>query len=224
MNDKPKSRWYAFAIHLLISLAIFILLAALIIYVWYPGFLFYTDGGWQGLRLLAGVDFIIGPILTLVVYKAGKPGLARDLFVIGLIQAACLFAGLWLVHQERTLAVVYADGSLHTMAPSSFKANYDDISEVELLNTGWAPHWIYVDLPMDKDGRSEFRRRALFDGMLHSRIDLYKPFADHLESIAIEGEPFNDSETVRNYKLVARYSSGWISIDTDSGEVVDFGT
>jgi hypothetical protein len=44
----------------------------MITYLWYPEFLFKTDGGWNGIRLIAGIDFIIGPTLTLIVYKAGK--------------------------------------------------------------------------------------------------------------------------------------------------------
>ncbi|HIM07378.1 MAG TPA: hypothetical protein EYG49_02405 [Gammaproteobacteria bacterium] len=90
----PENRFQAFAIHIFISALIFIVLAIMITYLWYPRFLFKTDGGWNGIRLIAGIDFIIGPTLTLIVYKVGKKGLKLDLVLIGLIQSFCLGFGL----------------------------------------------------------------------------------------------------------------------------------
>ena len=46
------NRYSAFATHLAISLVIFGFLAYLVVYVWYPDFLFGTDGGWQGIRII----------------------------------------------------------------------------------------------------------------------------------------------------------------------------
>ncbi len=80
-----------------------------------------TDGGWQGLRLLLGVDLVLGPLLTLIVYRAGKPGLRFDLTAIGIIQATCLAAGIWIVHGERPLAMVYSDGSFYSVTAQSFR-------------------------------------------------------------------------------------------------------
>ena len=80
------------------SLAIFAALAYLVVEIWYPDFFFLTDGGWQGLRLLLGVDLVLGPLLTLIVYRNGKPGLRMDLTMIGIVQASCLAAGVWLNH------------------------------------------------------------------------------------------------------------------------------
>ena len=72
------SRIKAFLIHLGISAVIFFILLYLIIFHWYPGFLFTADGGWQGVRIIAAVDLVLGPLLTLVVYKAGKPSLKME--------------------------------------------------------------------------------------------------------------------------------------------------
>ena len=59
MFFKPKNRFQAFAFHIFISAIIFIVLSALIIYLWYPDFLFKTDGGWAGIQIIAGVDFVL---------------------------------------------------------------------------------------------------------------------------------------------------------------------
>ncbi|MBT8149381.1 MAG: hypothetical protein KJO24_05585, partial [Gammaproteobacteria bacterium] len=120
MLAKPETRWGAFGIHLAISALLFCVLAAIIIFTWYPGFLFRTDGGWQGIRLIAGIDLILGPLLTLIVYNKAKDSLAFDLAVIAVVQVTALAAGCYLVYQERPIAVIYADNKFSTMSKNSF--------------------------------------------------------------------------------------------------------
>ena len=225
---KPQNRWHAFLAHLLISLIIFVILAAIIIFIWYPGFLFYADGGLEGLKLIAGVDLIIGPILTLMVYNTAKTELGRDLLIIAVIQLGCLTAGLWLVYHERTLAVVYADGSFHTMSSNSFIANGDNIDDTSILLQS-APVWVYVDLPVDKEGRSAARRKQLSDGILHTRTDLYVPYLKGLSAIRQEGQEHGASESQptsseikRRYKLIARYKHGELIVDTATGAIASY--
>jgi hypothetical protein len=68
---KQHNRNTAFAIPLAISLVIFAILTAIGVFVWAPDFFFTTDGGWQGIRILGAVDLVLGPLLTLIVYKHG---------------------------------------------------------------------------------------------------------------------------------------------------------
>jgi hypothetical protein len=88
------SRWKAFAIHLGISVAIGATVFALLFFLWYPGPMFTLTGGQKLTLLLIGVDVAIGPLLTLAVFKSGKPGLKFDLCVIALLQATALSYGL----------------------------------------------------------------------------------------------------------------------------------
>lgn len=106
------NRFGAFAIHLGISLVIFAVLGYLIVFQWYPDFFFTSDGGWQGIRIVALVDLVLGPTLTLVVYKKGKPSLKFDLTVIALLQTACLIAGVYVVWSERPVAMVFSGKSV----------------------------------------------------------------------------------------------------------------
>ena len=70
----------AFLIHLGVSFAIFLALASLVVFVWYPDFFFSTDGGWQGMRIIIAVDLVLGPTLTLIVFKPGMPGLKNHVY------------------------------------------------------------------------------------------------------------------------------------------------
>ena len=55
------TRIQAFLIHLGISAVIYAGLLYLIIFIWYPQPYFTADGGWQGIRLVTGIDMVLGP-------------------------------------------------------------------------------------------------------------------------------------------------------------------
>ncbi len=234
MFSQPKNRWQAFAVHIGISAVIFFMLAAIIVFVWYPGFLFQTDGGWQGIRLIAGVDFIIGPVLTLIVYKLGKPSLKMDLTLIGLLQIGCLVYGLWLVFEQKPLAVIYADEHFYTMSEGTFDMNELDIADIPLINDGKKPVWIFVDIPEEKTTHWKVRlEQQLKQGLAHTRTAAYLRYEDNLQRVAKLGStakeveeqtryrPQNSEDSVRYYPLSARYSDGLLGIDTRDGSVVE---
>lgn len=170
------NRLQASLVHLGISLSIFGVLAYLVVRIWYPDFFFQTDGGWQGLRLLLGVDLVLGPLLTLIVYHAGKPGLRFDLTVIGIVQSACLAAGVWIVHGERPLAIVYIDGSFYSVTAQSFREIDVPVPDLSAL-PGTYPKWASVELPQDSAEQSTIRGKMLGAGrMLSTLSDRYVPF------------------------------------------------
>ncbi|MCK9539209.1 TfpX/TfpZ family type IV pilin accessory protein [Dokdonella sp.] len=102
------SRWKAAAIHASISAAIGVLAALLIFGLWYPPPYAQATGAPELVMLLLGVDLTLGPLLTLVVFKAGKKGMAFDLAVIGTLQACALVYGLHVVAVARPVYIVGA--------------------------------------------------------------------------------------------------------------------
>lgn len=102
------SRWKAFSVHLLISLIVIGGVAAGLFYLWYPPHLLGFAKADRLLGLIAGIDILAGPLLTLVVYKAGKKSLKFDLAVIALAQVAFLAGGLWTVWHSRPVFLVAA--------------------------------------------------------------------------------------------------------------------
>ena len=112
----PLTRAQAFCLHLTLSLLAFSTLVYAMLAWWFPGDLFALDGGWQGLKLVAMVDLVLGPALTLLLYRPGKPGLALDMALIATVQVAALGYGFVATHQQRTVAVVFADGAFNTLS------------------------------------------------------------------------------------------------------------
>lgn len=186
------SRYLAAFYHLLISLVIFVVIAYLILFVWYPGIFYTTDGGWEGMRIIIAVDLVLGPLLTLVIFKAGKPGLKFDLACIGTLQAACLAAGLYIVHTERPLAMIYYDKYMYSASADTF-ARYNQ--PVPDLNSQ-SPVMLSVNLPDDPIARADILN-ALYSQRLPVWIlaENYGPMENHIDEIL---ENSYDVDTLRD--------------------------
>jgi hypothetical protein len=102
------SRWKAAAIHLSISAAIGLVAAILIFGVWYPPPYSQATGATELVVLLLGVDLILGPLLTLVVFRSGKKSLRFDLTVIAVLQACAFLYGMSVVVRARPAFIVGA--------------------------------------------------------------------------------------------------------------------
>jgi hypothetical protein len=177
------NRFGAFAVHLGISLVIFAVLGYLIVFHWYPDFFFASDGGWQGVRIVALVDLVLGPLLTLIVYKAGKPSLKFDLTTIAVIQAVALTAGVWVVYTERPIAMVFSDGSFTSMSADDYREV--DQALPDLAPFAGNPAWVSVVLPEDPREQAVIRGEAYRASIpLRTKVDLYQPFSlDHIDPL-----------------------------------------
>ncbi|MFZ9040028.1 MAG: hypothetical protein ACO3DT_18465, partial [Gammaproteobacteria bacterium] len=97
----------ATAVHLSLSLVVFIYLVYQIYYNWYPQPYFAIDGGWQGIQIIAAVDLVLGPLITFLIFDLGKSRRENlfDLSVILIIQLGALFYGIAQVYNQRPVAV-----------------------------------------------------------------------------------------------------------------------
>jgi hypothetical protein len=202
------NRFGAFSIHLGISLVIFVGLAALVVYVWYPDFFFTTDGGWQGIRIIALVDIVLGPLLTLVVFDRRKPELKRDLTIIGVIQVTCLAAGTFVVYSERPLALVYVDGQFQSMSADSYTEMGLAVPDLSAL-PGPYPKRVVVDIPEDPIEQSQVRRGAMAQRIsLTGLSDRYVPMT--YERLAVSREGF-DVEELATLDAESGTLTAWLS-------------
>ncbi len=119
------TRKQAFLTHLSISMAIFFVLLYLMVFKWFPTYYFHIDGGYRGIVTIFFVDVVLGPGLTLLLFKPGKPRLKFDMTVIVIIQAIALSWGVESVYTERPALTVFYDGEFSCL-------KYSDVSEVDL--------------------------------------------------------------------------------------------
>jgi hypothetical protein len=100
------SRWKASGIHLTVSAAVAAALVTLMLTVWYPWPLFEAAGG-NGLALLTvAVNVVLGPLLTLIVFRSGKKGMKFDIVFIAAVQLAALAYGVHAIFVARPAYLV----------------------------------------------------------------------------------------------------------------------
>ena len=115
MKLEQMNRYQAFGSHLLISLVIFAVILVCITQYWYPGILFDTGNGWKAIGLIIGIDLVLGPLLTLLVFNPKKNSLKFDLSVIAAVQVAALSYGTWTIYQSHPVAVAFINNHFVTL-------------------------------------------------------------------------------------------------------------
>ncbi len=154
------NRWRAAGTHLLICVAIAAGVVALMLGLWYPGPLFVAAGGNDLLLIVVGVDVVVGPLLTLVVFKPGKPGLKFDLAAIALMQAAALAYGVHVVSLARPAFIVFVKDRFEVVTVAELEP--DALAEAkrpEFAEPPWTgPRLVASDLPTDPAERQQLIR------------------------------------------------------------------
>jgi len=156
------SRYRAALYHLSISLGVFVFLAYLILVHWFPSFFYSIDGGWEGMRIIIGVDLILGPTITLIFLKFGKPGLKLDLTLIGLFQSICLLAGVYVIYSERPLFFIYYDSHFYSVSADTFTRYGRPVPDLSNY-ADKPPIKIYIKLPESAIEQADFRRILVQD-------------------------------------------------------------
>lgn len=127
----------AAAIHLMLSVTVAGAVATLVFGLWFPSPLRQLVGGTELFWLIVSVDVVCGPLLTLVVFNAGKPRaeLRRDLAVVAIIQMLILGYGIHTLAYARPVALVHEVDRFRVVT-------YSDLAEGEDATApDWAQPW-----------------------------------------------------------------------------------
>lgn len=182
----------AFFWHFSVSLLVFIVLIAIMMTFWFPGDLFFMDGGWQGLKIIAPIDLILGPALTLIFYRPWKKRshLRIDIAIIAAVQVSALSYGVYAAHQQRTAAIVFAENRFETISLHELKAADNEMQQanlpVESLHKfGRMPLLVYANPYHSGEQFGEYLAQ-IFNGLpeLRERSYRYEALTDTREHIA----------------------------------------
>lgn len=172
-----RQRLRAFTIHLALSALVFATLLFLLYEFWFPRALFNASGGWEGLRIVALVDIVLGPLLTFVVYDIAKrrAELVRDLGIIAGMQLVCLLLGVSIVYSSRPVAVVHVFDTFHVIRQSDFEVFGVDSAPLQRFE-GRSPKVLFAEV---EDNPVAFLAGEVL-GQLnqalpkHMQVDLYR--------------------------------------------------
>ncbi|OUS33322.1 hypothetical protein A9R00_13135 [Oleispira antarctica] len=203
------NRYQAFAVHMAISLVIFFILLFFITQHWYPGILFDTGNGWKAIAMIVGIDLILGPLLTLIVFNHNKSSLKFDLSVIALIQTAALIYGTWTIHQTRPIALAFINSSFITIFANS---TLSDALEDKIENNN--SNQLYY-LFNDEQPSSELN------------VEQFKPYSDYALTVTSLVSPYIDTNPNNEEQILVRLdpltsNTRFIIINKQDGLILEY--
>lgn len=238
MSAKAFSRWQAAGTHLLICVAIAAAVITVMLGVWYPAPLFEAAGGTGLLYILVGVDVILGPLLTLIVFKSGKRGMKFDLAVIGLVQLAALVYGAHIVFLARPAFIVFVKDRFELATPVDLEAAELAAARYpEFRASPWGgPMLAAADLPTDPDEHKKLIDLALSGFDLQNFPRYWVPYAERTKEVLAKADTIarlrvtdpvtakavdeylaasgTKEETVRSLLLRTRFA--WVAVLVDA--------
>ena len=207
-----KHKLKAAAVHLLISLLVALGSLILVFFVWYPAPLYQATGVVRIFLILLGIDLVLGPLLTFIVYKPNKRTLKFDLTVIVLLQLTAFVYGFYHVYDGRPVWIAYnvdrfdlvKNNEIDTRKLTEASAKYQQVSSS-------GAKYVAAVIPTDN---SKIRNEILFDeigsGIAPSqRPELYQPLSAVEANIIERAKPvdelykYNDKAAVD--KALAKY-------------------
>lgn len=214
------ARLKAFLVHLAGSVLIALLALLLVFRLWYPAPLHQALGVTHIFLLLLLVDVVIGPLLTLLVFKVGKKTLLLDLTVIAGLQLAALGYGLWTVAEGRPAWVVFNVDRFDLVQVVDIDTRKLGEAPVEYRQPPWlGPRWVAALRPADAEESNELTLEALFSGLdLPQRPNLYQPLASQREALQHSMQPlaaltgFNDAGQVDAVLQQWPAADGWLPL------------
>jgi hypothetical protein len=244
MTLTSLNRWTASAIHLGISALLAVSVVALMLVVWYPRQYFTAMGGDTLILILIGVDVVIGPLITLIIFAPKKKNLRFDLAVIAALQLAALAYGCNVMFEARPVYNVFVVDRFEVVAANAVDEESRAKAAPEfraLPLTG--PQVIAARQPEDPQRLAEIVMSAMNGGPdLANLAELYVPYAQFRHDAARAARPLaelakrqpQDAAAIRAFvaasgraedavgflPMKARNRDMAVAVDVKTGEVV----
>jgi hypothetical protein len=185
-----RFRLTAFGLHFTGSACALTLVLGGLYLGWYrwPGW--YLSEVLRVVGIVALVDIVLGPTLTLIIANPRKPrrALARDVAIIVAVQLAALSYGAATLWQGRPLYYTFSADRLEIVQASDIKAS--EIARALQTNPTLAPHWynlprwVWAPLPDDPKEAMKIVNGTLFGGADVVEMPFYfRPWAQGLPEL-----------------------------------------
>jgi hypothetical protein len=205
-GDLLKARVRAMIIHAVICSSLMLCLTVPLVLWLYPNPFYKASGVMSLMSIVVGVDIVLGPLLTFLVFDQRKKSLRLDLTVIVVIQALALVYGMY--------AAVIGRPVFMTFVADRFEVIYAAQVDVQELakapdsykKLAWGqPMLAYAQLPTSKDERSAVLMSSVQNGAdLGVYIRYYKPLPEAKDKILQKARSVQDLKKFNDPTLVDR--------------------
>lgn len=218
----------AFAIHLLLSACLALAVVCLVFFIWYPSPLHAALGVTKIFLMLIAIDMVLGPCLTLLVYKQGKRTLVMDLAIIAALQIGALLYGLHAVAEGRPAWLVFADDRFYLVRANEIDERKLDQAKMEYRAPSWVgPKWVSVLEPESADEKSDLLFESVFAGVdISQRPNFYQSLSLVDSAVQKAGKPlallekYNASEAVEAILKTYPKAGAWLPLKTNQQDMV----
>jgi hypothetical protein len=185
------TRIKAALIHLGISAIIGVLVCILIFGIWYPWPIGVATGGMKLVYLMLGVDVVLGPLLTLIVFKTGKKTLKFDLTCIAIMQALALAYGLYTSAMARPAFIVLANDVYRVVTANDLNEQHlKEASRPEYRKISWfGPTLVAARSPTDHKQKQELVMAAMAMLDVHNFPKFYLPVNEEIDNLIAKAKP-----------------------------------
>jgi hypothetical protein len=205
------ARIRAFLLHLFGSAVVALLGVILIFGLWYPAPLHEAVGVTGIFFLLLAVDVLLGPLLTLVVYKVGKKSLVFDLTVIVCLQLAALLYGLSAVAEGRPAWLVFSVDRFDLIRGPDVDTRQIERAPEQFRTLPWlGPRWAAAMIPEDPAQHNAVVFEAIAGGAdISQRPNLYQPLASAASTMRSKAHPLEELRRYNSAEAVAQARARW---------------
>jgi hypothetical protein len=179
-----KAKIKAASIHLLISMVIFLGILYFILVEWYPQPFFTAAGGWSGIKLMAAIDLVLGPSLTLIIFNhnKAKKEIFFDLSLIAMVQISALIWGGLQVYSERPVALVMWEGTFYTVTEDYYNKQNIRLDEMASYSDE-KPLIIYAETDHSVEQLEEIQRLNEQKIPPYAQVHLYHSVKENLNKL-----------------------------------------
>ncbi|MET1081077.1 MAG: TfpX/TfpZ family type IV pilin accessory protein [Pseudomonas sp.] len=205
------ARLKAFLLHLTVSAFIAFLVVLLVFKLWYPAPLHLAVGVTDIFLLLLAVDVVLGPLLTLVVFKVGKKSLVFDLTVIAVLQLCALAYGLWSVSEGRPAWLVFNVDRFDLVQVIDIDARKLDAAVEPYRHPSlFGPGWVGAVSPDNPEQRQEILLESAMAGVdIAQRPNLYRPLVEMADAMRKRAFPLEQLERYNDAAKVQAVLQEW---------------
>jgi hypothetical protein len=201
------TRLKAALVHLVISAVLASTVLGLLLLGWYRLPYFWAIGGLFLLTLIIGIDVILGPMMTLIIFNPAKSrrALTFDLTMIGLVQAMALAYGLYTGYSSRLAYGVFVDRSFKIVKANEIESQ--DLAKAKLTQYSslplFGPEFVGVQKPSDPKTRNDMNFYSAFGMGYQNLPEYYVPLKQNRDQISQASIPRGVVEE-NNPELAAR--------------------
>ncbi|MCQ4314060.1 type IV pilin accessory protein [Pseudomonas stutzeri] len=218
----------AFSLHLLLSACLALAVVCLVFFIWYPNPLHTALGVTKIFLMLIAIDVVLGPCLTLLVYKQSKKTLVMDLSIICVLQLGALLYGLHAVADGRPAWLVFADDRFHLVRANDIDGRKLDEAKIEYRSPSWmGPKWVSVLEPESADEKSDLLFESVLAGVdISQRPNLYQPLSNVELAVQKAGKPlallekYNTPKAVEVILQTYPKAGAWLPLKANQKDMV----